>query len=153
MELLGVRGDPGIETQRIQEDAVRKLDALIDAAKKRRQRQSQSSSSSSQRDQQRGEQQPDDANAAAQRPGDRRERGEAQQASQRAGQQQNGEPNPPELEEGALNEVMEEGRVEWGNLPPRIRDLVQQGRRDRVSSLYLRLTEEYYRRMAEESSR
>jgi len=49
--------------------------------------------------------------------------------------------------------VMEEGRVEWGTLPPRIRDLVQQGRRDRVSSLYLRLTEEYYRRMAEEASR
>lgn len=153
MERLGVQQDSGVETQRIQEDAVRRLDALIDAAKKQRQRQKQSSSQSSQRNRDQ-EKQDEESQASQQRPGDRRQDAASrQQQAQRGGQSQDGQPQPPELEDGALNEVMEEGRVEWGTLPPRIRDLVQQGRRDRVSSLYLRLTEEYYRRMAEEASR
>ncbi|MBX3354066.1 MAG: hypothetical protein KF724_00030 [Phycisphaeraceae bacterium] len=155
MERLGVHQDPGIETQRMQEDAVRRLDALIDAA--RRMRQQQQQQSQSQRDQQQQQQQQQDQaeqeqQQAASRPSERRQDAAARrEARQNAGRE--GEAEPPELQEGALNEVMEEGRVEWGSLPPRIRDLVQQGRRDRVSSLYLRLTEEYYRRMAEEASR
>lgn len=156
MERLGVQGDSGVETQRIQEDAVRRLDALIDAAKKQRQRQQQSGSRSKDRNQQQQEEQSqrDQAQSSQQRPADRRQQaGAKEQQAQRAGRSQDGQPDPPELEDGALNEVMQEGRVEWGSLPPRIRDLVQQGRRDRVSSLYQRLTEEYYRRMAEESSR
>jgi vacuolar-type H+-ATPase subunit E/Vma4 len=35
----------------------------------------------------------------------------------------------------------------------RVRELVLQGRRDRVSTIYERLTREYYRRLAEEASR
>ena len=38
-------------------------------------------------------------------------------------------------------------------LPERVRELVLQGRRDRVSTIYERLTREYYRRLAEEASR
>ena len=45
---------------------------------------------------------------------------------------------------------LEEGRVEWGRLPPRVRDAVRQGMRDPMSAAYRRLTQEYYRRMAEE---
>ena len=78
---------------------------------------------------------------------------EQQQAQRQPATDANGNPIPPELQEGALNNVMEDGRTEWGALPARIRDLVQQGRRDRVSSLYQRLTEQYYRRMAEEASK
>ena len=48
--------------------------------------------------------------------------------------------------------MLEEGRVEWGRLPDRVRDLIRQGRRDRISSIYRRLTEQYYRRLAEEGT-
>ncbi len=149
---LGPQADAGIETQRLQEDAVRRLDSIIDAAKKKRQQQQSQRSSSrdrqsaSQDPQQRDEPSPPDKAAPSRRDqasaGERRPRGA-----------QPGQPEPPGLEEGELDEIMHEGRVEWGNLPERIRDLVQQGRRDRVSTLYQRLTEEYYRRMAEEASR
>jgi hypothetical protein len=40
--------------------------------------------------------------------------------------------------------------TEWGNLPERVRDMLLQGRREKFSSLYERLTREYYRRLAEE---
>lgn len=152
MERLGVQSDSGIETQRIQEDAVRRLDALIDAARRIQQRQQQQASSS-QRGQQNEEQPSENADPSARRPGDRRQAASRSEEAQASRRPQDGQPEPPELKEGELNEVMSEGRVEWGNLPPRVRDLVQQGRRDRVSSLYQRLTEEYYRRMAEEASR
>jgi cation transport regulator ChaB len=46
--------------------------------------------------------------------------------------------------------TLEEGRSEWGNLPPRIREILSQSRRDRVSALYQQATEAYYRRLAEE---
>jgi hypothetical protein len=48
---------------------------------------------------------------------------------------------------------LDESRVEWGRLPERVRELILQGRRDRVSTLYERITREYYRRLAEEASR
>lgn len=44
----------------------------------------------------------------------------------------------------------DESRVEWGQLPPRVRDAVRQGVRDPMSAAYRRLTQEYYRRLAEE---
>ena len=43
--------------------------------------------------------------------------------------------------------------AEWGNLPPRTRDMVQQGVREKMSSVYRRWTEAYYRRIAEEAKR
>jgi len=49
--------------------------------------------------------------------------------------------------------MLEESGAEWGRLPQRVRDLIRQGSRDRVSSVYRRLTEEYYRRMAEDAAR
>lgn len=156
MERLGVRGDAGVETQRVQEEAVKRLDALIDAARKQRQRQQQQQSSRSRpRDRQSEEEQAqrDEASGSQQQPGARPEGDGRREQARRAPGSRQGEVEPPELAEGALDEVMQEGRIEWGNLPPRIREIVQQGRRDRVSSLYLRLTEEYYRRMAEEASK
>lgn len=153
LERLGVRQDPGIETQRVQEDAVRKLDAIIDAAKRRRQQSSQRSQAQSQ-SQQNDQSQADSQEEEAQAQASARARRQAEAQRRRQQGAQGGDAvEPPGLEEGEVDEVIHEGRVEWGNLPPRLRDLVQQGRRDRASSLYLRLTEEYYRRMAEEASR
>jgi hypothetical protein len=53
------------------------------------------------------------------------------------------------IEGGALSET----DSEWGNLPPRTRDMVQQGVREKMSSVYRRWTEAYYRRIAEEAKR
>ena len=49
-----------------------------------------------------------------------------------------------------LGGAMDESGQEWGSLPARIRDLLQQGRQDKYSDVYEKLTGEYYRRIAEQ---
>jgi hypothetical protein len=61
--------------------------------------------------------------------------------------------SPRSDDAAASGAELEESRVEWGRLPDRVRELILQGRRDRVSTLYERITREYYRRLAEEASR
>lgn len=129
--------DSGLGTQRIQEDVLAKLDQLINQAR-RQQSRSQSSSSSAQQQQQ---QQPQQA------PG-RRQQQQQQEGEERGGQPQEGD--PPPLQEGDINTVLEESRSEWGSLPERVREMLLQGRRERFSSLYEQLTREYYRRLAED---
>jgi len=146
--------DPGIGTQRIQEDVVRTLARLLEEAERQSQSKSKSRSSSSRQSGSRrsGSEDPSEQNG--------------QQSSQRdassnqvAGQTQPGEsdgestldrPNDQATVDGV---ELEESRIEWGQLPERVRELVLQGRRDRVSSIYERLTREYYRRLAEEASK
>jgi hypothetical protein len=142
-ELLDVRFDPSLPTQRVQEDIIAKLNQLLDQAKKNK---SQSSSSSSSSQQQQQQQQQD--------PGKR-----PQQQNQKPGSQRNQDPadnrsemEPPESQQGDINTVLEETRSEWGNLPQRIRDMLVQGRKEKFSTLYERLTNEYYKRLAEENS-
>jgi hypothetical protein len=57
-------------------------------------------------------------------------------------------PEATDLDMAALGQ-MEEGRSEWGRLPQRVREIIMQSRRDRVSALYQQATEAYYRRLAE----
>jgi hypothetical protein len=52
-----------------------------------------------------------------------------------------------------MDAQFDESRAEWGRLPPRVRDAVRQGFRDPMSAAYRRLTQEYYRRLAEERGR
>jgi len=171
--LLGER-EFGTAVQRVQEDVLARLDALISTAEQQQQQQQQasssssSSSSSSQQQQQQGQQ-----SEKGQRPGEtaeqaaeRRRREEAQRRAERESQQgqqgkeqrpQGGDGNNPgempeqvdPIEGGALSET----DSEWGNLPPRTRDMVQQGVREKMSSVYRRWTEAYYRRIAEEAKR
>jgi hypothetical protein len=152
-ELLGQRQATGLGTQRLQQRIVDRLQALIDAAARQQQQQQQSSSSSSSSSQQQQQQQ--------QEPGKRSEQQSQQQQQQ---QQQNGDQRsqdgtdgsavqPPPPEGAELGGALEGSGVEWGNLPPRMRDLVTQGLRDRVSEVYRSLTEAYYKRMAEEGSK
>ena len=141
--LLEQSFDPGLGTQRIQEEILAKLDTLIDLAQQNQSNQSSSSSSSSSSQQQ--QQQP-----------------QQQQSNQQQQQQQDGEQNsegdnrgendPPARQDGVLTGALDETRSEWGSLPDRIREQMQQGMSDQRSSLYRALTEEYYRRLAEESS-
>lgn len=140
-EMLDEKFDPGLGTQRIQEDIIEKLQQLIDQAKK-----SDSSSSSSSSS---GEQQQDQQ----QEPGKQSQQQKGQQQGEQSeGSQSHGESLPPGLKEGSLNPNLEELRSEWGNLPDRIRNMLLQGRREKYSSLYDQLTAEYYRRLAESGS-
>lgn len=43
------------------------------------------------------------------------------------------------------------GEAEWGSLPPRVREQMRQGMRERMSSVYRTWTERYYERVAKES--
>lgn len=132
-------GELGLGLQRVQEEVIRRLQTLIDsAARQRQQSRSSSSSSSSQSSQQSS---PSQQSGESSGSGERRRDGAASEGS-------NAE--PPSFEQAELGRLLEEGRVEWGALPERVRELVRQGSRDRVSSIYRRLTEQYYRRLAEE---
>lgn len=139
-ELLDVQLDTGLGTQRVQEEILTSLDTIIENAQKMQSQSASSSSSSSQQQQQQ------------QSPGQ-------QQRSQSQSDQRNQQPSdsnanlePPPREEGPINSVIEESRKEWGTLPERIRQELYQGRREKFSSIYDRLTREYYKRLAEEAS-
>lgn len=147
-ELLGQRQSTGLGTQRLQQRIVDRLQTLIDAAA-RQQQQSSSSSSSSQQQQQQQQQEP----------GRRSEEPQQQdgQEQPQGGERQDGtdgrSSQPPPPQGADLQGSLEGSGVEWGNLPPRMRELVTQGLRDRVSEVYRSLTEAYYKRMAEEGGR
>ena len=144
--------DSGLGTQRIQEDIIARLETLIDQAQQQMQQNQQQSSSSSSSQQRSQQQQQQD-------PGSRQRQQEDQQGQQ---QQQDAQRNPEgsEAQEGdgparqneLLNPLLDVEGSEWGSLPERARDMLLQGRREKYSSLYERMTREYYRRLAEESS-
>ncbi len=129
--------DTGLQTQRIQEDIVRKLDMLIKSAEQQAQRsrsRSSSSSSSSSRDR-------DQPNQP----------GQQQSEQNQAGRGENrGEVMPPARQDGPLNPEVSARGASWGSLPQRVRDALVQGKQDQYSALYKRLTEAYYRKLAEE---
>lgn len=139
--LAGAR-DAGIDTQRTQEEIVRRLDALIQAAKEQEQQKSSSQSQSQSQKQSDQQQKPT-------------QQGKQQQQQQQAGANDNrGEVTPPGLKTGALNkEALDAAVAAWGALPERVREALLQGRGDKFSSLYDALTQEYYRRLAEEKPR
>ncbi len=142
-EALADRGDTGLSTQRIQEGVLRNLQALIESARRQRQQQQQQSSGSS------GSSSSEPSRSPSGSPSSQ------SQSSPSTGQDrpsgESGDGSPPGFEQAELGGMLEEGRVEWGRLPERVRELVRQGRRDRISSIYRRLTEQYYRRLAEEA--
>jgi hypothetical protein len=135
-ELLETRLDPGLGTQRVQEEVLAHLTHLINEAARQR----MSSASQQQQQQQRQRQQQQD-------PG-RREQQSSQPQDQSSGESQEGD--PPGSDQVDVNLNMEETGAEWGTLPARIRDMLLQGRQERFSSLYEQLTRDYYRRLAED---
>ncbi len=139
-ELLDVDLDSGLGTQRVQQDILAKLDQLIDIAKQMSQRQQKSSGSSGA-----GQPKPQPgAEQQSQPPGD---------SSQGGGGSQGGQAiNPPPGQAGDINTIIEETDTEWGHLPDRLRDMLQQARDSYKSRMYRTLTEEYYKRLAEEGS-
>jgi hypothetical protein len=142
-DLLDVKFDTGLGTQRVQEDIIAKLAQLLDQAKKSKS--SSSSSSSAQRQQQQQQQQNPGQRQQPQQPGDQNQRNQ-NPADNRS------EIDPPAPEQANPNAALEETRSEWGSLPPRVREMLLQGRKEKFSTLYERLTYEYYKRLAEEGS-
>lgn len=137
---LGESSDTGVATQRLQEDALRKLDQLISSLDRQSQQQQQQQSQSQSQD--------DPRNSP-------RQRQQQQQQQQQTQQPAGGEPQEhdgPTLQEGGLNPLLDSARAAWGALPARVREMLMQGSADRFSALYNKRTQEYYRRLAEEST-
>lgn len=135
-ERISVSRDTGLVTQRLQEDIVRKLDQLIKAAERQAQQTRRSRSSSSQNNNRNAQQQPDQQQGQQNEPG----RGENR-----------GETTPPARQEGPLNPELAARGANWGSLAPHVREALLQGWQDKVSEIYKRTTEAYYRKIAEEA--
>jgi hypothetical protein len=128
---LDTSHDAGLDTQRMQEDIIRKLDVIIDQAKK------QQSKSKSKKPK------PDSSQ-------------QQQQQQQQQSSQQNKTNDPkkgggPELQNGATH-ATPGGTAVWGNLPDRVRNALVEGQTDSFSSMYKTLTQKYYERLAREPS-
>ena len=152
---IGKRSDVFTDTQRLQAEAIQKLDRVI--ASSNQQQQSSSSSSSSQ-DQQSGSQRSQGSDQNQQQ-GDRKQgdkQGDQQGDNASKQGQQNGGRDPsqgagkPPRPPGNPNDPLEQTRKEWGNLPSRTRDELIQAQNEPFSPVYRELTEQYYRRLAEE---
>jgi hypothetical protein len=135
-ERIKASRDTGLGTQRLQEDIIRKLDMVIRSAERQQSSKQQSSSSSKAQD-------------------PKNQPSQQRQGSQ--GQQNQGENRderePPPRQEGALNPEIAARGAAWGALPERVRDALLQGNEDRYSAMYRKLTEAYYKRLAEEAPR
>ncbi len=140
--------DAGVGTQRIQEDVVRTLDRLLEEAQKQKGKKS-SSSKKKQSGKKDGKQDPSEKNGQQQKQQQKKPTGAS------TGNDSQSEVEKSDSRDDAVvdGQELSESRIEWGQLPERVRELVLQGRRDRVSTIYERLTREYYRRLAEEASR
>ena len=167
--------DSGISTRRVQESVVRKLDELIATAQRMKQQQSQQGQESqgqqSQGQSGKGKNQGKDQGAKDGKDGQDGKKPEPGENGQPRGgrdgkQDQDGADGkrrkdgdatsnePPEQADPTMNSAQfDEARAEWGRLPPRVREAVRQGVRDPMSAAYRQLTQDYYRRLAEEPKR
>lgn len=134
---LGEAADAGEDTQRLQEEILRKLDKVIERA--RQNQQSSSSSSSPSSSQQQQQQQPDQQN-------------QSQSNSSSEGENQS-ESQPPGGGDARPAQGVAADTATWGALPERVREALQQGSSSEFSAVYRRMTEAYYRRLAEEATR
>lgn len=152
--LIGSNLDPGLDTQRLQESIMARLDKLIEAAEQNDESSSSSSSAGGRQDSARQQDTGSQKNAKRTpggKPGDPKAAGA--QASTSAMQANPGSFSPGGKQPGqdAAAGPMRQTRVEWGALPPRLRDQLLQGVNERSSAIYHRLTDAYFRRLAEES--
>lgn len=128
-----VAKDASVETQRLQDLAIKKLDKLIADAQKQ-QKQGGKSKPKPQQNQQQQQQQQQQQSQANSRP----------QPSAQAGV-----PSVPR-QDGPLTPPPPSASASWGNLPEHVRQSLMQGSSDRFSSIYRAMTERYYQRLAEE---
>ncbi|MSR29482.1 MAG: hypothetical protein EXS03_07920 [Phycisphaerales bacterium] len=160
--------DSGTAVQRIQEDVITRLDALIDAAQQQ-QRQQQASASADSKSSGSSQGEPKDGGKSGSDKAGSSEEQRRREANNRAqaerlkgekpGDEQQAGNNPdrpgeaPPTDASVEGGIIEETEEEWGKLPPRMREILRQGVREKMSSVYRRWTEAYYRRIAQESKR
>jgi hypothetical protein len=166
-KLVSQDHDTGIGTQRVQAQALSRLDALIDAAVKFEKSSSKKSSKnkskkdkSNSKPESGSQKQPDgektgddDSKEDGNKKSESNPNGEKNKESERNKNGESGDNvQPPDFMDAELqpDSALDEGRSEWGRLPQRIREIMSQSRRDRISALYQKATEAYYRRMAED---
>lgn len=132
--------DLSIATQRLQEDILTKLDRVIESAQSNNSggggsssSSSQSSSNQNQPDQQQSEQQSE-------------QQGDGTTPSTESGDA----PMPGGNSNAQPGAVLAPDGVRWGALPKRIRDALSQGISDQYSELYRAMTQEYYKKLAED---
>lgn len=136
--------DTGLATQRMQEEAMRRLDKLISDAKKQRQQQKQKQKQKQQQSQQ---DQPQNQQQKSQQKGQTSE-------SQQQNQDNRGDVmDPAQRRGGSLRQVSPGGTAAWGSLPEHVRSSLMQGFSDQFSSMYQSMTEAYYRRLAEDRAK
>jgi len=134
-DLLDGDLDSGLGTQRVQQDILARLDQLIDLAKQMSQQQMSSSAGD-------GQSKP--------KPGAEQQQAGGQRS--RSGSQGGQAVDPPPGQEGDINTIIEETGSEWGHLPERLREMLEQAQNSHISRMYRKLTEQYYKRLAEEGS-
>jgi len=136
---LGDHQDPGLITQRIEESIIAKLDQALDAARRQSGGQSRPSSQRQQ-----------DTGAQQNQPGPPKQ---GSSGSNPSGTMPNqGSPTSGAPAAHDAGGEIEETRDQWGSLPDRVRQELLQGIGSKYSSVYRRLTEAYYKRLAQESS-
>ena len=153
---LDASRDPGLDTQRLQEDVLARLDQLIAEAINNAAPPPPSGGGGS------GSGKPDNGDAqpggepgngdGAPAPGAGQPSGAPAGASPGSEASQGGfspgQVGPTGPEAGPLREV----RTEWGALPPRLRDELSNGLDEPFSPVYRRQTEAFYRRLAEDAA-
>jgi len=130
---IGTNNDTGLTTQRMQEEIIRKLEQVIESAQQNQNSNGGGSSSSSSSQQQ-------------QQPNQQSQQGNAQ--AQGSGEPSDGSSPPGSTDVGANN--LSAAHAKWGHLPERLRDALSQGLDEPYSQLYRRLTEQYYKALAED---
>ncbi|MBL9140284.1 MAG: hypothetical protein JNK53_00335, partial [Phycisphaerae bacterium] len=150
--------EPGLPTQRLQESAIRKFDELIATARRMQQQMEQSASQNQQQQgQQSGQQQQQQGEQDGQQGQQPQARGQQDGKGDRnarpTGSDEAGIPDDSKVDPTDQMAELDESRIAWGQLPPRVREAVRQGLRDPMSAAYRKLTQDYYRRLAEEPRR
>jgi len=175
---LGEGSDPGIDTQRMQDEIILKLEQIISSAEKSPSQQQQSKPG------QPGQGKPRQADKGGQQPGQQQgqkpseQPGQGDQPGQQAqgengqqpgeqqgeqpGDQQGQKPGGQQAEGNQSGDDARQGDVrnaelsmkdlregEWGNLPPRLRDELSESLSEEFNPVYRAATEAFYRRIAE----
>lgn len=138
---IGNESDVGVDTQRLQESILAKLDQVIAAAKKSGMGSGSGGGESS------GDQ------SQQQDTGSEFNVGQGKDATESSSQGGAGGGGGGSSQSAASQEqqgTLEEYRQQWGKLPARLRDDLLQGINEKFSSVYRELTGQYYRRLAQE---
>jgi len=132
--------DAGLATQRVQQSVLAKLDQVISTARRTRQKRQSGQGGLG------GQTPKEGSNANVSKPsGGDRKGGEANRPSA-------GDPSVGHKPKAASSNPLREHRTEWGHLPVRLREQLLQGLGESFSPLYQKMTEEYYRLLAEQEN-